>query len=110
MSKKAKDNSIPKPSDKLLQASYKAGLASGRLEAIEESIDAIAALIIKAEALQGGFNDNTSPATCENARHTLQALYVAFAAVSGSINGSAAFQALLAQSKQRLTQSAAIVH
>ena len=101
---------INSKSTDLMKASYKAGHASGRLEAIEESMDAIAALIVKAEALQVRLGDNSNPSMLENARHTLQALHLAFAAVTGSVNGSAAFLDLLAQSRQRLSNDAATVH
>jgi hypothetical protein len=100
MSKKSKDAPV-KPSDKLLQASYNAGRASGRIEAIEESMDAVAALVFKAEALQASLGENAA-ATMENARHTLQALNLAFAAITGSANGSEAFRELLEQSRARV--------
>ena len=101
MSKKSKDAPV-KPSDKLWQASYNAGRASGRIEAIEESMDAVAALVFKAEALQASLGENAAPATLENARHTLQALNLAFAALTGSANGSEAFRELLEQSRARV--------
>ena len=104
MSNKPKSNQ--KPTDQLLQASYNAGLATGRLEAIEESMDAVAALIFKAETLMASLGENPNPVTQENARHTLKALYLAFAAVTGSVNGSNAFQDLLAQSKGRISKEA----
>ncbi|MFT3929260.1 MAG: hypothetical protein QM709_03080 [Spongiibacteraceae bacterium] len=90
------------PSDQLVKASYNAGYASGRLEATEESMDAVAALIFKAETLQARRASGDDSALQENARHTLQALHLAFAAVTGSVNGSAGFHDLLAQSRQRL--------
>ena len=99
-----------KPTDQLVKASYNAGHASGRLEAIEESVDAIAALIIKAEALQASLGESASTSLQENARHTLQALHLAFAAVSGSVNGSASFLDLLSESKHRLSKISAVVH
>lgn len=110
MPKNPKENPSSKPSDQLVKASYNAGHASGRLEATEESMDAVAALIFKAEALQTKLGDSSNSATQENARHTLQALHLAFAAVTGSINGSADFQDLLAQSRQRLSKGSTLVH
>lgn len=110
MSKKSKTNSGVQPSDQLVKASYNAGHASGRLEATEESMDAVAALIVKAETLQANLGDNANTAIQENARHTLQALHLAFAAVTDSINGSAEFQELLVQSRHRLTKNTTAIH
>jgi len=108
MSKKPNPDS--KPTDQLVKASYNAGHASGRLEAIEESVDAIAALIIKAETLLKNLGETANTNLQENARHTLQALHLAFAAVSGSVNGTPPFLDLLNQSKQRLSKNSAVVH
>ena len=108
--KKTKDNPSLKPTSELLKASYNAGYASGRLEAIEESMDTVAALIFKAEALLASLGERPDRAMHENASHTLRALQVAFAAVTDSANGSAAFQALLEQSRQRLLKKAAAMH
>lgn len=110
MPKDPKTNSNLAARDELVQASYKAGHASGRLEAIEESMDAIVALIIKAEALQESVSEKANAAMQENARHTLQALHLAFAAVTDSVNGSAAFRELLEQSKQRLSNGSHTRH
>jgi hypothetical protein len=110
MSQKSKDTRTAPPSDQLVKASYNAGYASGRLEATEDSMDAVAALIVKAETLQTNLSEQASVAMQENARHTLQALHLAFAAVTGSVNGSAGFRDLLAQSKERLSQGAAVRH
>jgi hypothetical protein len=107
MSKKTRADSPPKPSDELLKASYNAGVASGRIAAIEESMDAIAALIVKAESLIAGIGDE---AQRENANHTLRALHIAFAAITDSTNGSAAFRELLEQSRLRLQKKAAAMH
>jgi hypothetical protein len=108
--KKPKDDSPKPPSDALLKASYNAGLASGRLQAIEESMDTLAGLIFKAEGLIAGLDDNSDGAIKDNASHTLRALQVAFAAVTGSVNGSVAYRELLAQSRQRLLKKAAAMH
>lgn len=108
MSKKPANNPITKPGAELLKASFDAGFADGRLEAIEESMDAVAKLIFKAEAMIAGLGEN--PALKDNASHTLRALQVAFAAVTGSVNGSASFHSLLEQSRQRLLKSTAAIH
>lgn len=110
MSKKTKESANVKPSNELLLASYNAGHASGRLEAIEESMDTIAALIQKAETLIAGLGENPDRAIHENASHTLRALQVAFAAVTGSANGSAACNALLEQSRARLAKKTSALH
>jgi hypothetical protein len=110
VSKKSKENPLAKPGNTVLMASYKAGFADGRLNAIEESMDTVAGLIFKAEAIIAGLADNPNRAIQDNASHTLRALQVAFAAVTGSVNGSAAFLALLEQSKQRLLKKAAAMH
>lgn len=120
MSKKSKDTLIEKlgndnlgsqkPGAEMLMASYKAGFAEGRLEAIEESIDAVAALIFKAEAMIAGLGENTERTLRDNADHTLRALHVAFAAVAGAVNGSAAFRGLLEESRQRLLKKANAIH
>ena len=110
VSKKTKENSNVKPSNELLKASYNAGFASGRLEAIEESMDTLAALIIKAETLIAGLGDNPDRTILDNANHTLRALQVAFAAVTGSVNGSAACTALFEQSKARLAKKTSALH
>jgi hypothetical protein len=102
VSKKSKDIPFAKPTSDVLVASYNAGFAEGRLEAIEESMDAIAKLIFKAETMMAGLGDNPEQVLRDNADHTLRALHLAFAAVTGSINGSAAFRDLLAQSRQRV--------
>lgn len=110
MSKKSKENSPITPSSELLKASYNAGFASGRLEAIEESMDAVAALIFKAEGIIAGLGDTPDSAMQANANHTLRALQIAFAVVTDSVNGSPAFNALLDQSRQRLQTKAASMH
>lgn len=110
MSKQPKETFAGKPNADLLKAAYDAGLAEGRIEAIEESMDAVAALIIKAESMIANLSEGADSAIRANASHTLRALYVAFAAVSGSVNGSAAFQSLLDESKQRHLQKTGAVH
>lgn len=105
MMKKPKANS----NADLVKASYNAGVASGRLEAIEESMDAVAALIVKAEDLIAGLGENDRGAR-DNADHTLRALYLAFAAVTGSVNGSPAFRELLQQSRRRLSKGLTVTH
>jgi len=108
--KKTPEQSFKKPSDELLKASYNAGLANGRLEAIEESMDTVAALIFKAEAMIAGLGESADKAMRDNANHTLRALQVAFAAVTGATHGSAACLELLEQSRQRLEKKAATMH
>lgn len=110
MSKKSKDNPLVKAGNDVLMASYKAGLAEGRLAAIEESMDSVAELIFKAEDLIVGLGDNPEGAIRANAEHTLRALNLAFAAVTGSATGSAAFVDLLTQSRQRLLKKAGAMH
>jgi len=110
VSKKSDETPNIKPSNELLKASYNAGFASGRIEAIEESMDTIAALIFKAETLIAGLGDNPDRTIQENANHTLRALQVAFAAVTGSAYGSAACNGLLEQSRTRLTQKTSSLH
>ncbi len=110
MSKKSGGDSADTARGGLVQASYNAGLAEGRLQAIEESIDAVARLIVKAETMIVAFTGETSQTTRDNADHTLRALQLAFAAVTGSKSGSPAFQALLSQSKQRLQKAASTMH
>jgi hypothetical protein len=110
MPKKTADSSAKPPSDELVKASYNAGVASGRLEAIEESMDAVAALIVRAESLIAGIKDKADDAVRQNADHTLRALHVAFAAVTDSANGSEAFRELLEQSRQRLLKKSATMH
>lgn len=109
MSKPPAHNPPIKPTE-LLKASYKTGHASGRLEAIEEGMDAVAVLIFKAEALQAKLDENADATMRENARHTLQALHLAFAAVTGAVNGSAAFRQLLDESRQRCSNTSNVVH
>jgi hypothetical protein len=108
--KKPQEDSIKPPSDALLKASYNAGVASGRLQAIEESMDTLAALIFKAEGLIAGLGDSADNTIRDNANHTLRALQVAFAAVTGSTNGSAAYRELLEQSRQRVLKKTATMH
>jgi hypothetical protein len=108
--KKPQDSSTKPPSDALLQASYNAGVASGRLQAIEESMDTLAGLIFKAQGLIDSLGDNAEAAIRDNANHTLRALHVAFAAVTDSVNGSAAYRDLLEQSRQRLLKKSAAMH
>lgn len=110
MSKKPTNNPLTKPGAELLKASFDAGFADGRLEAIEESIDTVAGLIFKAEAMIAGLGENPEQALQDNANHTLRALHVAFAAVSGSANGGAAFRSLLEQSRQRLLKKTTAIH
>lgn len=110
MSKKSKDNLSAERGGDVVIASYKAGFAEGRLEAIEESMDAVAALIFKAEDMIAGLAENPERTIQENAKHTLRALHLAFAAVTGSVNGSAAFHDLLAQSRQRLLKKVGAMH
>lgn len=110
MPKKSPDSPPSKASDALVKASYNAGVASGRLAAIEESMDAVAALIFKAESLLAGLGDNVDAAGRANADHTVRALRVAFAAVTDSTNGSPAFTELLEQSRQRLLRKTSSVH
>ena len=110
MSKQLKETLAGKPNADVLKASYDAGFAEGRIAAIEESMDAVAVLIIKAESMIANLSDGADSAIRANASHTLRALYVAFAAVTGSVNGSTAFQNLLDESKQRHLQKAGAVH
>lgn len=110
MPKKSKDDTTDTARGGLVQASYNAGLAEGRLQAIEESIDAVANLIVKAEAMIAAFTDETSKSTRDNADHTLRALHLAFAAVTGSKSGSSAFNVLLDQSKERLQKGSSTMH
>ncbi len=120
MPKKSKDSFIEKlgneklgnekPGAEMLMASYKAGFAEGRLEAIEESIDAVAALIFKAEAMIAGLGENPERTLRDNADHTIRALHLAFAAVTGAVNGSTAFRDVLEQSRQRLLKKANAIH
>lgn len=110
VSKKTKDNLLAKPVNDVLMASYKAGLAEGRLAAIEESMDSVAELIFKAEDLMVGLGDNPEGTIRANAEHTLRALNLAFAAVTGSASGSAAFLDLLTQSRQRLLKKTGVMH
>lgn len=110
MTKKPTAPATGKPSDELVKASYNAGVASGRLAAIEESMDAVAALIVRAESLIAGIEGKADQAVRQNADHTLRALHVAFAAVTGSTNGSPAFRELLEQAQQRLLRRASTMH
>lgn len=110
MTKKTSTPTAGKPSDELVKASYNAGVASGRLAAIEESMDAVAALIVRAESLIAGIEGKADQAVRQNADHTLRALHVAFAAVTDSTNGSPAFRELLEQSRQRLLKKTATMH
>jgi hypothetical protein len=108
--KKPKEPISKQPSDELVKASYNAGIASGRIAAIEESMDAVAGLIFRAEALIAGLDSDSENAMRDNANHTLRALHVAFAAVTDSENGSVAYRGLLEQSRQRLHKKAAAMH
>jgi hypothetical protein len=110
MTKKPTVPATGKPSDELVKASYNAGVASGRLAAIEESMDAVAALIVRAESLIAGIKDKADDAVRQNADHTLRALHVAFAAVTDAPNGSEAFRELLDQSRQRLLKKSSTMH
>jgi hypothetical protein len=110
MPKKPIGSAAKQPSDELVKASYNAGVASGRLAAIEESMDAIAGLIVRAEGLIAGIKDKADEAVRQNADHTLRALHVAFAAVTDSTNGSPAFRELLEQSRQRLLKKSSTMH
>lgn len=110
MSKKIVNNPLTKPGAELLKASFDAGFADGRLAAIEESMDTVAGLIFKAETMIAGLGENPDRALLDNASHTLRALHVAFAAVTGSANGGAAFHSLLEQSRQRLLKKTAAIH
>lgn len=110
VTKNPKSKPANKPTDELLKASYSAGLATGRIEAIEESMDTLAGLIFKAEALAAKLGENSELAIRDNANHTLRALHIAFAAVTDSVNGSPAFHALLEQSRERLLKKAAAMH
>lgn len=110
MTKKTKGSATKAERDELFQAAYNAGLADGRLQAIEESMDAVARLIDKAESMIAALSDETGAATRVNAEHTLRALHLAFAAVTGSANGSEAFRTLLEQSKARLQNGASTMH
>lgn len=111
MTKKPKANVTIKPGDEVLKASFNAGFADGRLDAIEESMDAVADLIFKVEAMIAALGEKPEPATLDQANHTLRALHVAFAAVTGSTSGSKAFTLLLEESRQRaLMQDAATRH
>jgi hypothetical protein len=110
VSKKSKDGSSTQPSDELVKASYNAGLASGRIAAIEESMDAVASLIFRAEKLLAGLGDDVDAAVRQNADHTLRALRMAFAAITDAGSGSPAFQELLEQSRQRLGDSTSTMH
>jgi hypothetical protein len=110
MPKKPKETIDRPPSDELVKASYNAGVASGRLAAIEESMDAIANLIVRAENLIAGIKDKADDAVRLNADHTLRARHVAFAAVTDAENGSPAYRELLEQSRQRLLRKSSTMH
>ena len=110
MPKSVKETFAGKPNGDVLKAAYDAGFAEGRIEAIEESMDAVVALIEKAEFLIANLSEPVDGAVRANASHTLHALHVAFAAVTGSANGSAAFQTLLDESKQRHRQKNSAIH
>lgn len=73
-------------------------------------MDTVAGLIFKAEAMIASLGGDPDRAILDNASHTLRALHVAFAAVTGSVNGSAAFNELLEQSRQRVLKKAAAMH
>lgn len=73
-------------------------------------MDAVAALIFKAEAILASLGDNPERAIQDSAGHTLRALNLAFAAVTGSSNGSTAFNELLDQSRQRLLKKTGAMH
>lgn len=73
-------------------------------------MDAVAGLIFKAEAILARLGENPEPAIKESASHTLRALNLAFAAVTGSTNGSAACNSLLDQSRQRLHKKTTAMH
>lgn len=103
-------NTPQTPRPELVEPSYKVGLADGRLQAIEESMDAIAALIVKAEAMIAGLDPEAEPGRHKNGDQFLRALHLAFAAVTGSVNGSAAFSSLLEESKVRLAGRDSNVH
>lgn len=92
------------------QPSYKVGVADGRVQAIEESMDTVAVLIVKAEAMIAAFDADTAQARRDNADHTVHALYLAFAAITGTERGSAAFLTLLRESKTRLSGGASTRH
>lgn len=110
MPKKPKGNAPEAPRVELIEPSYKVGIADGRVQAIEESMDAVAALIVKAESMIAAFDADVESSKRENADHTLRALYLAFAAITGAANGSAAFQSLLTQSKERLGGGSSTMH
>lgn len=110
MPKKSKDDATDTPRGELVQASFNAGIAEGRLQAIEESMDAVASLIVRAEAMVGAFTEETGQVTRDSAEQTLRALRLAFAAVTGSKSGSAAFLTLLDQSKERLQKGSSTMH
>lgn len=59
MSLSLKINLNSSTKDELIKAYYKAGYASSRLKAIGGSMDAVAALIIKAEMLQVRIGENS---------------------------------------------------
>jgi hypothetical protein len=99
---------MPRP--ELVEPSYKVGVADGRLQAIEESMDAVAALIVKAETMLASFGPEVAPAKRDSGEQFLRALYLAFAAVTGSANGSPAFTSLLEESKARLAGRDSRVH
>jgi hypothetical protein len=110
VSKKSSQNPLAKSDSGLSMASYKVGFAEGRLDAIQESMDAIAELIFKAEVMIASLGEGPESAICNNADQTLRALHLAFAAVTGSVKGSPAFLDLLAQSRQRQHEKAGAMH
>jgi hypothetical protein len=100
---KNSDNATAKMTNAGLdEPSYRVGVADGRVQAIEESMDAVASLIMRAETMAAALRPDAAAAMRANAEHTVRALHLAFAAVSGAKNGSAAFQSLLAESAARI--------
>lgn len=110
MSENPKSNTSEASRIGLDEPSYKVGVADGRVQAIEESMDEIAMLIARAETMIAAFGAETDQIRRDNADHTVRALYLAFAAITGSENGSAAFQSLLAQSGARVSSGASTTH
>jgi len=110
VSKKSKGDTPKTERGELALASYNVGVADGRLQAIEESMDAVASLIVRAEAMVGAFTEETSQVTRDSAEQTLRALRLAFAAVTGTKSDSAAFLTLLDQSKERLQKGSSTMH
>lgn len=110
MPKNSDNATAKKTTAGLDEPSYKVGVADGRVQAIEESMDAVTNLIVRAETMAAALPPEADTIMRDNAEHTVRALHLAFAAVSGARNGSAAFQTALTESKARLESGAATMH